>query len=79
MSRLEELVASVPACSRWKLDMEIDFENRDIRDQVIPQHLGRIASVMTDWKESIADHLGLRSADGHEIVERNPKNLGLQR
>ena len=76
---LSDIIASVPAAVRWKLDQEIDFEHRDIRGQVIPQDLGRIADVMVDWHDVVADLLGLSVADRNDIAEKNPDKPKLQR
>ena len=76
---LADFIASVPEANRWKLDKEIDFENRNIRDCVTPQHLGRIAAVMTDWEDTVADLLGLTDADKSDIMERNQRKPALQR
>jgi hypothetical protein len=62
---LSEITASVPAAVRWKLDQEIDFEHGGV-----PQHLGRIADVMSEWQGIVADQLGLSRADTEEILER---------
>ena len=75
---LSEIVASLPAAARWKLDQEIDFEHRDIRGLVIPKHLGKIADVM-DWQGDVADQLGLSAADRNDIVERYKSSQKLQR
>ena len=77
--RTADLIASVPASNRWKADKEIDFENMDIRGRLVPQHIGRIAAVMTDWEGTIADGLGLTAADRADIVERYPRKPSLQR
>jgi hypothetical protein len=80
MSRsLEAVLSSVPDANRWKLDREIDFEHRDDRGQLIPQHLGKIAESMTDWEGAIADHLGLSEPDRSDIRDKNPTQLKLQR
>ena len=80
MSRsLEDVLSSIPDANRWKLDQEIDFEHRDERGQVIPQHLGRISESMVDWEGVIADHLGLTEADRSDIREKNPSRPSLQR
>ena len=76
---LEEVLASVPAVDRWKLDKEIDFEHRNARSQIIPKHLGRIAESMTDWEGDIADHLDLSESDRNDIRERNSREPKLQR
>ena len=76
---LSEIIASVPAAARWKLDQEIDFENRDIRGRVIPQHLGRIADVILDWQDVVADQLDLSIIDRKDIVERYRDKPKLQR
>jgi hypothetical protein len=77
--RLTDLIASIPASNRWKVDREIDFENTDIRGRTIPQHLGKISAEMTDWDSEIADFLGLTRADREDIVERYPRKPALQR
>ena len=80
MSRtLSEIIASVPAAIRWKLDQEIDFENRDIRGRVIPLHLGRIADIILDWQDVVADQLDLSIIDRKDIVESYRNNPRLQR
>jgi hypothetical protein len=61
------------------LDREIDFEHRDDRGQLIPQHLGKIAESMTDWEGAIADHLGLSEPDRSDIRDKNPTQPKLQR
>ena len=76
---LADFIASVPEANRWKLDKEIDFENKDIRGRVIPQHLGRIAAVMTDWEDTVADQLSLTEADKSDVMERNHRKPALQR
>jgi hypothetical protein len=70
--KVADLIASIPASNRGKVDREIDFENTDIRGRTIPQHLGKIASVMTDWEGEIADNLGLTTADRADISEKKP-------
>lgn len=77
--RLEILLYSVPEVSRWKVDKEIDFENVDIKGRTVPQHLGRIAAVMTNWEGDIATALGLTMADQSDIVEKCYKKTILQR
>ena len=76
---LSEIIASVPTAVRWKLDQEIDFENRDIRGRVIPQHLGKIAEIILDWQGDVADHLGLTTADRNDIAEIHRNKPKLQR
>ena len=76
---LGDVLSSVPDANRWKLDREIDFEHRDARDQVIPEHLGRIAESMVDWEGVIADHLGLSEPDRSDIREKNHYRPNLQR
>lgn len=76
--RFKEFIASVPEANRWKLDKEIDFENKDTRGRVIPQHLGRIASVMANW-EIMAPFLGLTEADVSDITEKYIRKPALQR
>ena len=76
---LSEIIASVPAAVRWKLDKEIDFENRDIIGRVIPKHLGRIADVILDWQDVVADQLDLSIIDRKDIVERYRDKPKLQR
>ena len=71
--KMADLVASIPASNREKVDKEIDFENRkDIQGGTIPLHLGRIAAQMTDWEVTIADLLGLTDADRADIMEKKP-------
>lgn len=76
---LKNILVSVPAAVRWKLDQEIDFEYRDIRGQVIPQHLSRIADVMLDWQDAVADCLGLSGSDRNDIAARHSNISRLQR
>ena len=77
---LDDVVSSVPDANRWKLDQEIDFEHRDTLNQVIPEHLGRIAnSIMVDWETTVADYLGLTEADRSDIRKKNPREPKLQR
>ena len=76
---LADFIASVPEANRWKLDREIDFENRNIQGHVIPQHLGRIASIMTDWHDSVADQLGLTNTNKSDIMEKYARKPVLQR
>ena len=71
--KMGELIASIPASNRGKLDKEIDFENRkDIQGSTIPLHLGRIAAQMTNWEDKIADLLGLTDADRDDIMAKKP-------
>ena len=80
MSRsLDAVLSSVPDANRWKLDREIDFEQRDERGQLIPRHLGKMAESMTDWEGAIADHLGLSEPDRSDIRDKNPREPKLQR
>jgi hypothetical protein len=76
---LDAILSSVADIIRWKLDREIDFEHRDDRGQLIPQHLGKIAESMIDWEGAIADHLGLSEPDRSDIRGRNPTQPKLQR
>ena len=78
-NKMGELIASIPESNRWKVDKEIDFENMDARGRIIPKHLGRIASDMTDWEDEIADNVGLTRADRADIIERYPRKPSLQR
>ena len=77
--KVEELIASIPASNRWKVDKDIDFENTDIRGRTIPQHVGRISAEMTNWEDTIADLLGLTATDREDIMERYPRKPSLQR
>ena len=70
--KMEELIVSIPASSRWKVERDIDFENKDIQGRTIPQHLGKIAAQMIDWESEIADYLGLTHADRADIMEKKP-------
>ena len=76
---LSDIIGSVPAAVRWKLDQEIDFEHRDGRGLIIPKHLGRIADVILDWQDVVADHLSLSDTDRNDIVERYRDKPKLQR
>ena len=76
---LVDEIALIPEANRWKVDKEIDFENTDFRGRMVPQHLGQIAAVMTNWEGPIADYLGLSASDRADILERYPCNLSLQR
>ena len=76
---LADFTASVPEANQWKLDKEIDFENKNTQGHVIPQHLGRIASTMTNWEDSVADELGLTEANKSDIMGKNLRNPALQR
>ena len=78
-NKVDEVVASVSAVNRWKLDKEIDFQHIDARGHVIPEHLGRIAESMTDWEGGIADHLGLSEPDRNDIRQSNIGEPKLQR
>ena len=76
---LSEIIASVPAAVQWKLYEEIDFEHKDIRGSVIPQYLGRIADIMLDWEDVVADHLGLSVPDRNDIADKSVDKPKLQR
>ena len=76
---LSEITGSVPAAVRWKLDQEIDFEHRDARGLIIPKHLGRIADVILEWQDVVADHLGLNDTGRNDIVEKYRDKPKLQR
>lgn len=77
--KMADLIASIPASNRWKVDREIDFENTDIRGRTVPQHLGRIAAEMTNWEDTIGDLLGLTATDRADIVEKYSRKPSLQR
>lgn len=70
---LQDVIASVPAAVRCKLDQEIDSDHRDNRGQVIPQDLGRIAESMVDWDGVVADCLGLTEPERRDIRESKSK------
>ena len=77
---VDDVVASVPADNRWKLDNEVDFEHRNTPGgQIIPKHLGKIAESMMNWEGTIADHLGLSEQDRSDIRRRNIGEPKLQR
>ena len=76
---MDDLVDSIPASNRWKVDKEIDFENTDIRGCTVPQHAERIAAEMTNWEDTIAGLLGLTPSDRADIMERYPSKPSLQR
>ena len=78
--KVAELIVSIPASNRWKVDREIDFENRkDIQGGTVQKHLGRIAAQMIDWEGTISDNLGLTRADRADIMDRYPQKPELQR
>ena len=77
--KVAELIVSIPESSRWKVDREIDFENKDVQGRTIPQHLGRIAAQMIDWKGTISDNLGLAIVDRADIMEKYSQKPELQR
>ena len=76
---LENVISSVSDANRWKLDKEIDFEYRDVRGQMIPLHLGRIADSIVEWEGVVADQLGLSGADRSHIREKCSRKPQLQR
>ena len=76
---VDDVVASVPADIRWKLDDEVDFEHRTAGGQVVPKHLGKIAESMMNWEGTIADHLGLSDQDRSDIKMSNIGKPKLQR
>lgn len=77
---MKEVTACIPRAIQWKLEKEIDFENLDEQGQVIPRHLGTIASSMIHWECSIADELGLTQPDRVDIVQgRHSLNPRMQR
>ena len=76
---LLNVLSSVPDADQWKLDQEIDFEHRDVRGQVIPEHLGRIADSIVEWEGVLAYHLGLTEADTRDIRNTYPNKPSLQR
>ena len=80
MSSLADLIDSIPDVNRWKLDKEIDFENKDVTGRyTVPKHVGQIAKGMTNWQEDFAIPLGLTQADQADIEEKNSRQPGLQR
>jgi hypothetical protein len=76
---LIDLIASIPESNRWKIDREIDFENKDIRGCTVPQHLGQIAAVMTNWEGTISDTLGLTVSERTDIVDKYARKPSRQR
>ena len=77
--KVAELIVSIPESSRWKVDREIDFENKGVLGGTIDKHLGRIAAQMIDWEGTIGDNLGLTRADKKDIMDRYPQKPELQR
>ena len=78
--KMAELIASIPANSQWKVDKEIDFENKqNVQGGTVPLHLGRIAAQMTDWESTVADLLGLTDAERKDILGTYPQKPELQR
>lgn len=51
----------------------MDFENNEV-----PLHLGQIADLMYEWEGSVAENLGLTTADVAGIKQEYPKKLKLQ-
>ena len=78
-NKMGELIASIPESNRYKLDKEIDFENKDIKGRTKPQHLGKIAEQMINWEGDIADNLGLTFEKREDILQRNSRRPDLQR
>ena len=76
---LYSILSLIPDANWMKLDREIDYEHRDARGQIIPQHLGRIAESMINWEGVIADHLTLSEPDRSDIKEKNLNKPSLQR
>ena len=76
---LNEVIASVPEANSWKLDKEIDFENKNDIGQIIPKHLNRIAESMTDWEIIVADYLGLSDVERRDITDSNQNDPKKQR
>ena len=78
---MADLIASIPASSRWKVDKDIDFENKQdiIQGGTVPLHIGRIAAQMINWEGTIGDNLGLTRVDIANVKEKYPQNPELQR
>ena len=76
---LSDILAGVPQANSWKLEEEIDFENKTGTGQTIPKHLGMIAETMTSWEGTVADNLGLTQPDRSDIRTRYPFEAKLQR
>ena len=77
---MEEVIASIPGASRWKLDKEIDFENVNDQGEPIPRHIGIIATAMIHWEGCVADELGLTQPERVDIVQgRYARDPGMQR
>lgn len=76
---LQDIVASVPPETQWKLDQEIDFEHKNSCGDLIPMDLGKIAESMVDWEDSIADCLFLTDAERYDINCTHPNNPKLRR
>ena len=66
---MEEVIASIPEASRWKVDKEIDFENVKNQGVPIPRHIGIIAMSMARWEVCIADELELTLPERADIVQ----------
>ena len=77
--KVAELIVSIPESSRWKVDREIDFENKGVQGDTVDKHLGRIAAQMIDWEGTIGDNLGLTRVDIANVKEKYPQNPELQR
>ena len=75
-----DVIANVPKDNQWKLNEEIDFENKGSDGQSVPKHLGIIAKSMLDWELAIADHMDLTEPERRNITEgRNKDRPDLQR
>ena len=75
----ELIIISIPESSRWKVDREIDFENKGVQGGTVDKHLGRIAAQMINWEGTIGDNLGLTRVDIANVKEKYPQNPELQR
>ena len=78
-SVLANVILSIPESKRFKLDKEIDFENKDLRGQTVPKHLGKIAAAITSWEGAVADELGLSETDKEDIRDKYQRNPSLRR
>ena len=64
-----DVISTVPKANQWKLNKEIDFENKRSDGQLIPKHVGKIAESMLDWESTIADCMNLTDSERKDIVE----------
>lgn len=63
----------MPLHNSQRLDEVVDFENDGVS-----KHLGQIADSMYEWEGTVAEALGLTTADVAAIKVKHPGELKLQ-